>query len=400
MPESVRISLCAIARDEAESLPRCLNSVRDFVDEMVVLDTGSVDDTAAIARDCGAKVFSFDWCDDFSAARNASLKHASGDWILVLDADEVFVPTVAPAIADLIQQDDCLAVTVLRREIGADQAPYSQVSRLFRRQPEITFARAFHETIDDSVLALLDREPHWTVISLDEVAIDHYGYSADAIATRRKSDRARRAMESCLAATPDDAYLCSKLGGSYISSEEYDRAIALLRKGLALSPTEPAITYELHFHLGLAYRQQQQWQLADEHYQQAIAQPVPDIVKLGAYLNWGSLRQIGGDPVGAQQLFERAIAIAPDFAMAHFNLGTALKAQKLWTQAIAAYERAIALNPDYAAAHQNLGVAWMKLGIVPKSLEAFRGAISIYDRQGSKEGDRLRRSLAEMGFKV
>ncbi|MEO0852476.1 MAG: tetratricopeptide repeat protein, partial [Cyanobacteria bacterium J06648_11] len=212
--------------------------------------------------------------------------------------------------------------------------------------------------------------------------------------------RARSSMAAYLAGHPNDAYICSKLGGSYVSAEDYDRAVALLKRGLALSPKEPAIAYELHFHLGLAYRQQQQWQLADEHYQQAIAQAVLPAVKLGAFVNWGALRLSGGDPAGAQATFERAIAIAPDFAIAHFNLGMALKSQKLWLEAIAAYERAIAIDPDYAAARRNLGVVWMKLGIVPKSLEAFRGAIAIYDRQGSTEGERLRRSLAGMGFKV
>lgn len=398
MPPSV--SLCAIVCNEAETLPRCLDSVRDFVDEMVVVDTGSTDDTPEIARDRGAEVFTFDWCDDFAAARNASLSYASGDWILVLDADEAFTPAIAPHLIDVMQRDDSLAINVLRQEIGAAQSPYSLVSRLFRSHPDIQFSRPFHELIDDSVAALVEREPHWNVISLDTVAIAHYGYEANAIASRQKLDRARRAMESHLAKASDDAYLCSKLGGLYVQSGEYDRAVALLHKGLALAPAEPAIAYELHFHLGLAYRQRQQWQLADRHYQTAIAQPVLPVVKLGAYVNGGALRQAGGDPVGAQAAFEQAIAIAPDFAIAHYNLGMALKAQKLWTQAIAAYERAIALDPDYAPARQNLAVVWLKLGDVAQSLRIFREAIALYERQGSPEGKHLRVSLVEMGFQV
>ena len=85
---SPRISLCMIARDEAAQLPRCLASVRGAVDEVVLVDTGSRDRTREIAREHGARVESFAWCDDFAAARNASLARASGDWVLVLDADE------------------------------------------------------------------------------------------------------------------------------------------------------------------------------------------------------------------------------------------------------------------------------------------------------------------------
>ncbi|MEM9156937.1 MAG: tetratricopeptide repeat protein, partial [Cyanobacteria bacterium P01_F01_bin.33] len=378
----------------------CLHSVRDFVDELVVVDTGSTDGTPAIARDCGAQVFEFDWRDDFAAARNVSLSHANGDWILVLDADEAFVPAIAPTLIQLMQQDDCLAINVLRQEIGASQSPYSLVSRLFRRHPDIAFSRPFHELIDDSVEDLIAREPHWQAIALEDIAIAHYGYDADAIACRQKLDRARRAMESCLKIDAEDPYLCSKLGGLYVQTGAYDRAIALLQKGLSLSPLEAAVVYELHFHLGLAYRQQQQWQLADEHYQAAIAQNLLPTTKLGAYVNWGSLRLAGGDAAGARAAYEQAIDIAPDFAIAHYNLGMAFKSQKLWTQAISAYERALALDPNYAAAHQNLGVVWLKLGAVPQSLAAFRLAIALYEQQGSPEGERLRRNLAEMGFSI
>lgn len=84
-----RISLCMIVKDEEELLPHCLASVQGAVDEMIVVDTGSSDRSPEIARQHGAVVVPFEWCDDFAAARNAGLEQASGDWILFLDADEV-----------------------------------------------------------------------------------------------------------------------------------------------------------------------------------------------------------------------------------------------------------------------------------------------------------------------
>ena len=77
-----------IVRNEERFLPGCLESVRGLVDEIIVVDTGSTDRTAEIARSFGARVFDFEWRDDFSAARNESLRHAGSDWILYLDADE------------------------------------------------------------------------------------------------------------------------------------------------------------------------------------------------------------------------------------------------------------------------------------------------------------------------
>ena len=88
----IRISLCLIARDEERFLPGCLASVSGVVDEIVLADTGSTDRTVEIARAAGATVVHHAWDEDFSAARNAALAAATGDWILLLDADERLAP--------------------------------------------------------------------------------------------------------------------------------------------------------------------------------------------------------------------------------------------------------------------------------------------------------------------
>ena len=85
---SADLALVVIARNEAASIARCLLSAKPFVDRMVVLDTGSIDDTVAIAQSCGALVSHMAWTNDFSAARNTALQAANADWNLILDADE------------------------------------------------------------------------------------------------------------------------------------------------------------------------------------------------------------------------------------------------------------------------------------------------------------------------
>src|SRR5579875_223578 len=87
---TARLSLTMIVKNEAAALGRCLASVRDLVDEIIVVDTGSSDNTKDIARQYDARVFDLPWPDSFAAARNESLRHASGQWLLWLDADEYF----------------------------------------------------------------------------------------------------------------------------------------------------------------------------------------------------------------------------------------------------------------------------------------------------------------------
>ncbi|MCL4691088.1 MAG: glycosyltransferase family 2 protein, partial [Candidatus Hydrogenedentes bacterium] len=95
------ISLAMIVKDEAVHLPGCLDSVRDAVDEICIVDTGSTDDTLAVAKEYEAKVSVYLWSDDFAAARNESLRICTKDWILVLDADERIAVDDVPALRNL-----------------------------------------------------------------------------------------------------------------------------------------------------------------------------------------------------------------------------------------------------------------------------------------------------------
>ena len=113
------LSLSMIVRDEAERIESCLNSVKGFVDEMVLLDTGSTDNTVALAEAAGAQVERLDWPGDFAPARNAALEHVRGDWVLVLDADERLRAEAIPAIRALMAQPDVLVINLLRHELGA-----------------------------------------------------------------------------------------------------------------------------------------------------------------------------------------------------------------------------------------------------------------------------------------
>ncbi|MEH2317079.1 glycosyltransferase [Nostoc sp.] len=394
----MKLSLCMIVKNEAATLPKCLNSVRKVVDEMVVLDTGSIDRTPNIAQQLGAKVYHFKWSNDFSAARNAALKYVTGDWILVLDADETLTPAIVPQLREVIARDEYLLINLVRQEVGAEQSPYSLVSRLFRNHPDIRFDRPYHALVDDSVSAILTKEPHWQVGYLPGVALLHTGYQKSAIAQNNKYAKAATAMSGFLATHPDDPYVCSKLGALYVETGKISQGMELLRHGITVAVGEENydILYELHYHLGIAYSRLQKSPQAISHYQAAIKLPIYPMLKLGAYNNLGNLLKAAGDFNGAKTAYATTLKIDPSFVVGHYNLAMTFKALGLFTDAIAYYQNAIALNPNYAEAYQNLGVVLLKVGNHQDSLTAFRKAIAIHERYNPEEAKRLRQGLREM----
>ncbi|QMS87271.1 glycosyltransferase [Nostoc edaphicum CCNP1411] len=392
----MKLSLCMIVKNEASTLPKCLSSVRKVVDEMVVLDTGSIDRTPNIAQQLGAKVHHFKWCNDFSAARNAALKYVTGDWILVLDADETLNPAIVPQLREAIARDEYLLINLVRHEVGAEQSPYSLVSRLFRNHPDIRFDRPYHALVDDSVAAILTKEPHWQVGYLPGVALLHVGYQKSAIAQNNKYAKAATAMEGFLATHPDDPYVCSKLGALYVQTGKITQGMELLRRGITLVEDNYDILYELHYHLGIAYNRLKKFPQAISHYQAAIKLPIYPMLKLGAYNNLGNLLKAAGDFNGAKTAYATTLKIDPTFVVGHYNLAMTFKALGLFIEAIAYYKNAIGLNPNYAEAYQNLGVVLLKVGNHQDSLTAFRKAIALHERYNPEEAKRLRQGLQEM----
>ena len=98
------ISLCMIAKDEEKLLEKCLNPIKDAVDEIIIVDTGSKDKTKEIAKKFTNKLCNFEWCDDFSKARNFSISKATKDWILILDLDEKIERADLIRLKETIQQ--------------------------------------------------------------------------------------------------------------------------------------------------------------------------------------------------------------------------------------------------------------------------------------------------------
>ena len=393
-----QLSLCMIVKNEEAILAECLESVKDVVDEMIVLDTGSTDRTVAIAEEYGAKIPHFSWCDDFSAARNEALRHVTGDWVLVLDADEQLNPAIANRLKTEITKDNNLVINLIRQEIGAKQSPYSLTSRLFRHHPKIQFSRPYHALIDDSVIDLIRQEPDWQITQLPSIAIFHYGYTPQAIQTLDKTNRAKAAMEKFLVQHPNDPYTCSKLGALYLQLEQPKKGLKLLRRGLKSNLANANVLYELHYHLANAYIKQKEIDKSIKHFEKAISQTILPQLKLGAFNNYGAFLHSLGDSRKAIKLFEMALEIDGKFTQGYYNLGMIYKNLNQIEQAINAYKKAIECDPYYAPSYQNLGVLFLKIGNMTAAKMAFAQAIDLYDQQNPDEAQRLRDGLKDFGM--
>ncbi|GEM_PF-1671876 len=225
-----RISLCMIVRDEEANLPRCLASVAGKVDEIVVVDTGSRDRTVDIARSFGAKTFSFEWCDDFAAARNESLRHATGDFILWIDADDELVERHAGALRRLRARSGEWGWFLDVHCPASDQAPETTVVRqwrLFPRAAGVHFEGRIHEhPVAPRVIRAED------VGVQDEVHVVHWGYTASGEAMRRRLERNRRLIERCIADEPHQPRHYFNLGCQLVAEGQDERALATQCEGI------------------------------------------------------------------------------------------------------------------------------------------------------------------------
>ena len=219
------LSLVMIAKNEARCLARCLQSVRAIVEEMVVADTGSADDTIKIAESFGAEVPRFKWINDFAAARNFALEHATGDWVLVLDADEYASESLAAEIKDFIKgprQIGRLKIVSEFRHGGQTLKSSTFVSRLFPRGAK--FEGRIHEQIASPLPRVNLRGELW-----------HDGYLET-----KKSERNITLLQAELACEPQSAYLQFQLAMEFTSLGRTQDAFACLQKArLTMKQSEP-----------------------------------------------------------------------------------------------------------------------------------------------------------------
>ncbi len=210
------VSAALIVRNESHRLERCFESIRPFADELVVVDTGSVDGSAQLAAEEGARVVEFRWTGDFSEARNIALDVASGEWILYIDADERLRPADIRSVRDRLRSGPPARTVCLHPRPG--WTGYREF-RLWRSAPAIRFRGAIHETVLPSLTEAVGGD--LSAVAPSGLVIDHFGYEGDLDAKyRRNLALLRRELD----VDPDRVYLWHDLGCSLAGLGRHDEA--------------------------------------------------------------------------------------------------------------------------------------------------------------------------------
>lgn len=381
----MNLSLCMIVKNEEENMVQCLESVKSIVDEMIIIDTGSEDKTVEIAESFRAKVFHHPWKNDFAEARNVSLKHATCDWILVLDADEVIAPQDLPKIKALIRNKDAAGYKLVTRtyqnsstlsEWQAVEHPCPEAKghvgyipsphvRLFKRDKNIYFEGKIHEIVEYTI-----SRKGGKIIETD-IPIHHYGYINDKDNLKQKEELYRHLIKMVETGEElSDARSYLYKGISCIELKRYDKAERFLKKATVMAPENTMIL----FNLGLCATGQDRTSEAVKYYNLVLKY---DSKHVGAYNNLATILQRKGRTEETEELYHKALSYHPNHYIIRYNLGTFLKDQGRDDEAIKEFQKALSINPEMVEAHFSSGMIFFKKGDYKKSATCFKQILKL-----------------------
>jgi len=362
------LSVCLIARNEERFLGQCLQSVRGLATQIVVVDTGSTDRTMEIAREFGAEIYSFAWCDDFAAARNAALEHATGNWILMLDADEELPAAQHARLQADMKNASAIASRLPLINAGQEKEGRSFVPRLFRNLPGAYYTGRIHEQVFPSLLPCAEKWGLKTELGTAEIL--HHGYTKELVRDRHKVVRNLKLLRAAIRETPADLNLVMNLGLELVRSDDVPGGLEKYRAAYELLSRQPpgervpelrevlltqftavllkirnydevvrvltspvardgGLTASLHFALGLAQFERKQFGEAADHLRQCLAKR----------------HQPGLTPINTDI---HTAAPAHCLALALIALGDRTAAEKAFLAALAETSRIEAARLDYA----------------------------------------------------
>lgn len=218
---AMKISACYIVKNEAKNLVKSIKSLKNQVNEIVVVDTGSTDNTIIVARKLGAKVYSFLWQDDFSKARNYALSKAQGDWLILLDADEYFTAKTAGNIRKIIRQAkqiDGLLVQLVNFDVDkAEVQNYFNALRIVKKQAGLHYEGMIHEELKLSS----DNTMKLTQVPANMLEIYHTGYATSV--SQQKIKRNLQMLQQAVAKGQSEESLARYFCDCYFGLEDMEK---------------------------------------------------------------------------------------------------------------------------------------------------------------------------------
>ncbi|MGE5577906.1 MAG: glycosyltransferase [Syntrophothermus sp.] len=330
-----------IVKNEEEFLPRCLRSAQGVVDQIVIVDTGSTDRTVEIARSFGAEVYQHPWKNDFSEARNVSLEHATGDWIIYLDADEEIAQEDIEKIKPLLASTDGEGFYMVETNFLGDLAGYDAVShptlRIFRNRKEYRFHGALHEQISDKIRGACPLSP---------LRLNHYGYMNKPLLDKNKLTRNREILLKEVKANPNNSFVHFNLGTEYTRTREFDKALQHYQKAF-----QNLSSLELHFASYL------------------VRNIVMTLNELKRYQD-------------ALKVLEDAIIAYPNYTDLFYLRGLVYLNMKRYTDAISSFRECLQMGESHQGfvtqvgtgsflAYYGMGGAYEQIGDLPHAVDAY-----------------------------
>lgn len=345
------LSLCMIVRDEEDFIGSAISSVRLIVDDIVVVDTGSTDRTVEIAKEFNARIFDFRWSDDFSEAKNFSISKASGDWILVLDADEIIADRDIQTLHDHTKTRDYFGYSLLQRtycdkpnivgwepnlndyEEGMGYSGFhpSRLVRLFRKDPRIKFTGRIHELVEISM------HEKGLRIKDTEIPIHHFGMTRGESHFNNKLLLYAELEEKKAREDPQIYEHLVRAATLYREIGLYAKATLILDELLNVRPS-----------------------CADAYHEMAI------------------ISETTGNYIKAEEHYLKSLNLTNNNAMFFYNLGNFLTKRGRDTEAIEYLRKVIELKPEHFNAHYIFGEIYYKRGDFTKSMFHFREVLRLY----------------------
>lgn len=357
------ISLCMIIKNEEKYIENCLNSIKDLVGEIIIIDTGSTDKTKEIAKKFTNKLFDFPWENNFSKARNFAISKASKTWVLFLDADETISQIDKEKIKNLLKNNKrakadafvlkCRNYTNNMGVVGwlsskKDKYKESEITpgfwvldtiRLFKNKKNFFFEGKIHETVYNSI-----KNSKGKILDTD-VIIHHFGELDKEKLINKKNIYIEilktRLTEKDFSEKSKD-YIYYELAGELIKLNKIDEAISYLEKATKISEN-----FDYLLQLG------------------------------GLYILKKKLNE-------AEKTLKKAVLLSPNNSSVHDNLGIVYSEKGSYNKAIRKFEKAIQLNPNSADAYFNLYLVYRKKRKTRKMNEFFEKAAQLNPKYKEK----------------
>jgi O-antigen biosynthesis protein len=373
-----------IARNEAHVIEQAISSVASLVDEVIVVDTGSTDDTRSIVTRMGGKLLERPWDDDFSAPRNLSISEAKSDWILVLDADEAIASEQLPKFDELTKLSGACFELTQRHYTNdhrlSDFRPVtgtfprwerqylgffeSSLVRFFPNHEGLHYQGRVHELVEFSISHL---NRHY--IQRAGILLHHYGHTPEELARKNKHSLYGQLGRSKLTDTPNDWKGYYELGVELNKPESREESVVAFRESLTRNPGYLPTWINLGYVLCELGRLQEAQQVLSRALQL-------DPASSEAFCNLGVVFMRSTDWKAAERCFRMAVKLNPKYINAYLNLASTLAATRRISEAIFSLEKILELSPRHGRAKAEIGALYLVGGCRTEAREHLEAALA------------------------